>query len=116
MAIRSNSNKAKKIIQSEIKAYYGADPKNRTYGKDYIRNMQQDANSSSKYGDDWSKGKRLVNEGNFACYYDDQRKMLNKIYGKKNVDRWSNNKIHNTYGNLIAREYSSLLRKKKTNK
>lgn len=43
------------------------------------------------------KGKALVNAGCCAVYYDDQRKMLSKIYGKKNVDNWDGQKVHDTY-------------------
>ena len=77
--------------------------------------MRKDANAYS-YGrgtSDWNKGKELVNAGGFACYYNDQRVMLNKIYGKKNVDNWSGQKIHDTYGSLIGREYASMLKEHK---
>jgi len=49
---------------------------------------------------DWTKSKELVNTGCFACYYSQQQRMLNKIYGKRNVDKWDGQKIHNTYGNF----------------
>lgn len=115
---KSTTKKAKSIIRSEIRHYYADDVANRRYGKNYIKNMQQDANSYSAGSglSDWGKGKELVNAGCFACYYSDQRKMLNKIYGKKNVDKWSGDKIHNTYGNLIGREYASMLRKSEIQK
>ncbi len=61
---------------------------------------------------DYTKGAALVDGGCFACYYNDQRKMLNKIYGKRNVDTWDNQKIHNTYKHLIGREYAAMLREK----
>lgn len=61
---------------------------------------------------DWEKGKELVNGGCFACYYSDQRVMLRKIYGDK-VDDWSGNKVHETYSNLIGREYAAMLRERK---
>ena len=111
---KSTTKKAKKIIRDEIKGYYGDDSENRTYGRDFLRNMQEDANSCSagRVTSDWNKGKELVNAGCFACYYDDQRKMLSKIYGKKNVDKWDGDKVHNTYGNLIGREYSAMLRER----
>jgi hypothetical protein len=110
----STTKTAKNIIRNEIKSYYGDDVQNRRYGKDFVRNMQEDANSYSagRGTSDWNKGKELVNAGCFACYYDDQRKMLSKIYGKKNVSSWSGDKVHNTYGNLIGREYSSMLRER----
>lgn len=112
---KSTTKKAKSIIRNEIKSYYGDDAQNRTYGKDYIKNMHEDAEACS-YGrgkSDWTKGKELVNAGCFACYYSQEQKMLNKIYGKRNVDKWDNDKIHQTYGNLIGREYASLLRESK---
>lgn len=118
MIIRSNSKKAKEIIKSEIRNYYGNDPDNYKYGKNYIKNMKEDAEAASlpKHYSDQAKGKHLVEIGNFAAYYDDERKMLGKIYGKKNVEKWTNTKVHNTYGNLIGREYASLLKQSKKNK
>ena len=76
--------------------------------------MQLDANSYSagRGTSDWNKGRELVNAGCFACYYNDQKVMLSKIYGKRNVDKWDGEKIHNTYANLIGREYASMLREK----
>lgn len=112
---KSTTKEAKKIIRNEIKGYYGNDSENRTYGKDFLKNMQEDANSYSagRGTSDWNKGKELVNAGCFACYYNDQRKMLSKIYGKRNVDNWSGEKVHNTYGNLIGREYAQMLKERK---
>lgn len=118
---KSTTKKAKKVIQNEMKYYYGGDDYGNRASKDYIENMKRDAeacaDNRSIYGD-WNKGKELVNAGCFACYYSDQRKMLNKIYGKRTVDKWDGHKVHETYGNLIGREYASELRKrrKKENK
>lgn len=110
---KSTTKKAKSIIRSEIKKYYS--PSMRGGGKSSLTNMKADADAYSEgYGkSDWGKGKELVNAGCFACYYSEQQKMLNKIYGKKNVDKWDGEKIHNTYGNLIGREYASMLRESK---
>lgn len=111
---KSTTKKAKSIIRNEIKNYYGDDPENYRYGKDFVMNMKEDAESYScgRGLSDWGKGKELVNAGSFACYYSQQRVMLDKIYGKRNVDNWSGDKIHNTYGNLIGREYASMLRER----
>ena len=113
---KSTTQKAKKIIHDEMKVYYGGDDYGNRPSKDYIENMRLDAEACADNRhiySDWNKGKELVNAGCFACYYSQQRKMLNKIYGKKTVDRWSGSKIHETYGNLIGREYASELRKRK---
>ena len=116
--LRSNSKKAKEIIKEEIKSTYGCDPQNRTYGKDYIRNMKEDADVHSyQYGaNDFNKAKQLVKDGNFAVYTSDTDKMLGKIYGKENVKKWTANKKWQTYQNLIAREYVSELRKRNKRK
>ena len=109
---KSTSKKAKGIIRSEIRTYYG--PKEYGGGVSVL-NMQKDAHAATahkKHMSDWARGKALVDEGSFACYYDDQRKMLRKIYGKS-VDDWSGDKVHNTYGNLIGREYSQMLQERK---
>lgn len=113
---KSTTKKAKEIIRGEIKSYYGC--RTRDYGvKSSVKAMEKDANaySAGRGLSDWNKGKELVNAGCFACYYDDQRKMLSKIYGK-NVDKWDGLKVHNTYGNLIGREYASMLRESKKKK
>lgn len=109
---KSTTKEAKSIIRGEIKSYYS--PSMKGGGKSALSNMKQDADAYSYgYGkSDMIKGKELVNAGCFACYYSQQQKMLNKIYGKKNVDKWSGEKIHNTYGNLIGREYASMLRER----
>lgn len=117
MKIRSNSKKAKEIIRNEIKDVYGCDPQNRTYGKDYIRNMKEDADVHTQYGsNDFNKAKQLVRDGNFVTYYSDTDKMLGKIYGKENVKKWTNNKKWETYQNLIAREYVCELKKRNKRK
>jgi len=113
---KSTTKKAKSIIRGEIRGYYS--PSMKGGGKSTLANMKADADAYS-YGrgkSDWTKGKELVNAGCFACYYDDQRKMLSKIYGKRNVDKWDGQKVHNTYGNLIGREYASMLREKRRRK
>ena len=111
---KSTTKKSKSIIRSEIRRYYGHG-REKEYGvKTPIEAMSKDANSYSegRGKSDWNKGKELVNAGCFACYYNDQKQMLSKIYGKRNVDNWSGEKIHNTYGNLIGREYASMLRER----
>lgn len=112
---KSTTKKAKSIIRGEIKSYYA--PSNCGYGRSALENMRGDANfySAGRGTSDWNKGKELVNAGCFACYYNDQRKMLSKIYGKKNVDKWDGDKVHNTYGNLIGREYTSMLKERASN-
>lgn len=116
---KSTTIKAKKIIRAEMKAYYGGDDYGNRASKDYIENMKIDAEACSghiPYYSDWKKGKELVNVGCFACYYDQQRKILNKIYGKRTVDKWDGSKVHDTYGSLIGREYASELRKREKQK
>lgn len=87
-------------------------------GKNYVLNMKEDAEaySAGRGTSDWNKGKELVNAGCFACYHEDQKVMLSKIYGKRNIDNWSGDKIHNTYGSLIGREYASMLRERNRRK
>lgn len=111
---KSTTKEAKKIIRKEIESYYGHG-REKEYGvKSAVEAMQKDANaySAGRGKSDWGKGKELVNAGCFACYYSDQRQMLSKIYGKRNVDKWDGNKVHETYSNLIGREYASMLREK----
>ena len=85
-------------------------------------NMKRDADAYdggylSRYPkSDYTKGAGLVDGGCFACYYDDQRVMLGKIYGKDNVKNWSGDKVHNTYKHLIGREYAAMLRERNKGK
>lgn len=113
---RSTTKAAKQIIRKEMLSYFSA----RNYGVksnlDAIHH-QAEATCRDDYryrgASDWNKCKELVNSGFFACYYHDQMKMLSKIYGKQ-VESWSGNKIHETYSNLIGREYAAMLREQKT--
>ena len=111
---KSTTKEAKKIIRKEIEAYYGHG-REKEYGvKSAVEAMQKDANaySAGRGKSDWGKGKELVNAGSFACYYNDQRQMLSLIYGKRNVDKWDGAKVHETYGNLIGREYAAMIRER----
>ena len=102
---KSTTSKAKSLIRGEIKHRYS--PSATGYGRSTVTNMKHDAESG------WAN---LVDSGNFRCYYDDQAKFLSKIYGKKNVDKWSGQKIHNTYKHLIGREYASMVRESQKTK
>lgn len=110
---KSTTKSAKHIIRAEIKSCYS--PSVCGGGRSALDNMKNDADSYSggKGGNDWQKGSALVDGGCFAIYYDDQKRMLGKIYGNDNVAKWDGKKTHNTYRSLIGREYSAMLREKK---
>ena len=117
MAVKSYSKKAKSLIRGEIKSYFG--PSHTGENMTSLKAMKRQADSHNggypsnyRYVSDYKKAVSLVDGGCFACYYSDQRKLLNKIYGKKKVDTWSGDKIHGTYAHLIGREYDSMLREK----
>ena len=115
--LRSNSKKAKKIIRDEIRVYF----KPREYGvRSTVDAMKKDAdaynNGRRSWQSNYNKGAGLVDAGALACYYDDQRVMLGKIYGRANVNKWSGSKVHNTYKHLIGREYDAMLREKRKRK
>lgn len=103
MAIRSNSIQAKKIIRNEIKA------SNFTKTR-----LIEDVNSLMKYdrriNTPFSAGRQMAQDGNFACYTHDMKKTLGKIYGKEKVKSWTQNKVEETYKNLIAREINEIHR------
>lgn len=111
---KSNTRKAKNVIRSEIKAYFRPSE----YGvRSSLDAMKKDADAYNG-GDsprvrhsDYQKGAGLVDGGALACYYDDQKKMLRRIYGK-GVDGWSGKKTHETYRHLIGREYDAMLRER----
>ena len=119
---KSTTKAAKGIIRSEIKHYYS--PSRKGGGRSALANMQRDADAYdggflSRYPKtDYTKGAGLVQAGCFACYFSDQRVMLGKIYGKDNVEKWSGDKVHETYKHLIGREYEAMLneQKRKANK
>ena len=116
--MHSNSKKAKGIIRNEIRAYYS--PNAKGGGRSTLANMKADAEAAYWPGGvpntDYHKGANLVDGGSFGCYYDDQRKMLGKIYGRKKVKSWSGDKTHNTYKHLIGREYAAMMREQKNRK
>ncbi len=98
---KSTSNKAKYIIRNEIKSYDW----NAKRLKDQIDSFKTyDRNVFNGY----SGGKKLVSGGSFACYYSQTDDMLGKIYGKKNVAGWSNDKKWNTYSHLMSREIDNI--------
>lgn len=117
--INSNSTKAKNIVRAEIRNYY----KPHEYGvRSTVDAVKKDAdaynnNRSAKVRQtNYQKGAGLVDAGCFACYHSQQRVMLGKIYGKKKVETWDGEKVHNTYKHLIGREYESMLNEKRKKK
>ena len=106
--INSNSNIAKKIIRNEIKNYDW----NKKSLKSQINYFIDTTQRNPSYGiwTPYQGGQKLVEGGCFACYYSQTDKMLGKIYGKKNVARWSNEKKWSTYKHLIARETDTIIR------
>lgn len=113
---KSTTKAAKQIIRKEMLGYFSSSDYGVRSNFDAIRS-QVEATTAGDYRfrntTDWDKCKKLVDDGFFAVYYDDQAKMLSKIYGKK-VENWTGHKIHETYSNLIGREYAAMLREKKT--
>lgn len=114
----SNSKESRKTIWSEIRAFFNP----REYGvRSTLSAVKKDAEAAKsslprvQQGSDYHKGRNLVDGGSLACYYDDQRKMLRKIYGRQ-VEDWSGNKVHNTYAHLIGREYDRAIRAEKAKK
>lgn len=107
----SNCAKAKQIIRAEMLGYFN--PKERgSSARSALDVMKIEAegacdNREINYSNHY-KGAKLVQIGDLACSYYDQTVMLKKIYGSK-VDDWDGEKIHNTYKNLIGREYAAML-------
>lgn len=109
--MRSNCAKAKKIIREEMLGYFNPNERGSS-ARSALDVMKIEAegacdnreiNCSNHY-----KGAKLVQIGDLACSYYDQAVMLKKIYGDK-VDEWDGTKIHNTYKNLVGREYAAML-------
>ena len=98
---KSTSNKAKEIIRAEIKSYDW----NKNSLKNQIDDFKKYERNVSTY---YQGGKKLVSDGNFACYYHQTDNMLNKIYGKENVKKWSNQKKWDTYTHLVSREINDI--------
>ena len=116
---KSTTKKAKRLIRNEALSKYSR--KNGYRKGTRLENMKCDADAynagtARRKGyplSDYTKGAALVDAGCYRCYYDDQRDFLGKIYGRKKVSTWSNDKTHNTYKHLIGREYSAMLQEKK---
>lgn len=107
----SNCAKAKQIIRSEIKYFFG--PSFGRGDKDALTNMQHaadqyNAGELEKYKlSDYRKGAGLVDA---ACFrIPDQDEVLSKIYGKEKVAGWDMDKRHEVYKHLIGREYAAML-------
>ena len=109
--LRTTSNEAQKLIRAEISRYMS--PSRKNGGKSTLDNMQHAANSYSEGmgKSDREKGAALVDAGCFAVW--EQVDLLSKIYGKEKVKDWDNEKRHNTYRNLIGREYAAMLDERK---
>lgn len=113
---KSTTKKAKSMIRGEIKSFYSSSMNGHPRNRPAILNMKVDADSynaglyRNQTASDYLKGAGLVDGGCFRCYYSDQAEFLAKIYGKKNVEKWNGDKIHNTYKHLIGREYASMLK------
>lgn len=118
--LNSNSNRAKNIIRQEIRNYYG--DKNYTSiqgGYTSVKGMLADSKHFEDYPENrrygistYRKGVELVNNGCFACYYNQQAEMLEKIYGKQKVKQWlekNPHKIHEVYAHLIGREFAEMV-------
>lgn len=116
--VSSTSKKAKNAIRAEIRAYFAPSIREFEGAKSALDGMKYQADfancgySNKRRFSDYQKAAYLVDGGDFACYYNDQRVMLGKIYGKKKVEEWSGDKVHETYKHLIAREYDAMLRER----
>lgn len=106
--INSNSNKAKRIIRSEIKSHDWTKKSLKNQVGYFIDTTRK--NRSYGVHTPYQGGLKLVDGGSFACYYSQTDDMLGKIYGKRNVAKWSDEKKWNTYRHLIARETDSIIR------
>lgn len=98
---KSTTLKSKKIIRDEIKSC--------DWNAKRIKNQIDDFKKYDReVFNGYSGGKKLVEGGSFACYYSQTEPMLNKIYGKDNVSKWSGEKKWNTYKHLVSREINSI--------
>ena len=105
---KSNTTKAKKIIRSEIRSHdYNA--------KALINEVKYQIKNDRWVRTPYQAGKKMVEGGTFACYYSQTDDMLSKIYGKKNVSKWSDDKKWNVYSHLIARETESVYKSGRMN-
>ena len=114
---KSTTKRARSLIRGEIRHFYG--PSVTGSGKPSVVIMSEDANNYNAGKlpriklTDRQKGQGLVDAGCFRIYRDDQASVLEKIFGKEKVAKWSGTKCHQVYGSLIGREYAAMLRRKK---
>ena len=86
---------------------------------DYFDTKQDFINEVKHYRDDvlgypitWHKaGEVMVEYGNFAVYYDDQREYLKNIYGQSDAvaDSFTNDQVFKRYQNLVGRVINALM-------
>ena len=114
---KSTTKRARSIIRNEIHHFYGNQVTNtRRNPLDVMREDADNYNAGRLPREklsDWQKGTGLVDAGCFRIYRDDQASVLEKIFGKEKVAKWSGTKCHQVYGSLIGREYAAMLRRKK---
>ena len=99
--LNSRSNRAKRIIRNEISCY-----RSKSDLKGDAKELLRESGINTYY----EAGLAMAQRGTFAAYHDQTDDMLGKIYGKRNVSKWSNDKKWNTYKHLIARETDSIIR------
>lgn len=97
---KSTTTKAKGIIRREISGY--------DWNAKKLKGQIDSFRKHDRHVNGYTGGKKLVEYGSFACYFSQTDNMLGKIYGKKNVSEWSNEKKWNTYKHLISREIDAI--------
>ncbi len=113
--IKSTTLEGKKIIRKELLAYSICTEYKRGGYKSRFEALKHQADNVNGGRRGWcsnyNKLGYLVDGGCFACYYDDQTKLLAKFYEKKKIDTWfdkDRSKIHEIYKHLLAREYDAM--------
>lgn len=99
----SNRKEVSENIQAHILEYYDKP-------EDFVEQMDN-MNEPTM----WRAGETLAKGGSYMIYYDEQRDFLNSLKINPKGKEFSDDKVFNTYSNLIGRESAKLYERLKRN-
>ena len=113
---KSTTKRARHLIQREILGYMAGDYR---FGTECLLAFKTNAdayNCGSSFDwkfSDYEKAYKMAWMGELRTWREDLESFLAKIYGRRQVRIWTYDRLRETYCRLVAREYESLLCKRK---
>ena len=100
----SNRKEVSENIQAHILSYYDKP-------EDFVQQMD----AMSYLPTNWHRGEELAKGGMYMIYYDDQREFLDSLKINPKGKKFSDDRVAQTYNNLIGRESAKLYERLKRN-